>query len=78
MRQTGIKNQLIHQSKRKDMFKKLFSKKASPLTARIEAMDKKALGNVTGGGEPIPGLDVALDPHPGGVANLHHIGVAGK
>ena len=53
------------------MFKKIFGKKTANETASkssIEKLDKNILKNVIGGGDPVPGLDVNLEPHiPGGI-----------
>jgi hypothetical protein len=51
------------------MFKKIFGKKSTESTVKstIEKLDKNSLKNVIGGGDPIPGLDVNLEQHPGGI-----------
>ncbi|HXD93943.1 MAG TPA: hypothetical protein VNX01_12080 [Bacteroidia bacterium] len=52
------------------MFKKIFGKKTNESSAaksNVEKLDKNSLKNVIGGGDPIPGLDVNLEQHPGGI-----------
>ena len=48
--------------------KKSTSVEKSNSKAIIEKLDKDMLRNVLGGGDPVPGLDVNLEPHiPGGI-----------
>jgi bacteriocin-like protein len=50
------------------MFKNLFnSKKENTTNLKVEKLDKNQLKNVIGGGDPVPGLDVNLEQHPGGI-----------
>jgi hypothetical protein len=49
------------------MFKNLFKskKETTAIKAKVEKLDKILLKNTIGGGDPIPGLDVNLEQHPG-------------
>jgi hypothetical protein len=43
------------------MFKKMFSGKSKSNNSKSATLDKNALKNVVGGGDPVPGLDFNVD-----------------